>query len=247
MSCSEIWLQNSNFPASRTIQFYDQKCFSATFHRYHSVALLRKFFSKKVVGFPWIHPYRSVHVIREHLKISTSRVSPELYHFCRLDRLGKASMQFCRANSTLSVPLRLLSGEFRKLEFSPYVSIDCFSAYLGVSMSVACICKWLRNFEKYLFGFYVQNWSEILSLETFCIDSSRPKENLLITIGQIFDENSRKVDLWEWQMLAYLWETKLAKTISSLNSTNAHEFTLIGDTSCNRGRNPMESPINNRK
>ena len=54
--CFLIWLQNSSFSARGTIQLYDQKCFSATLHRFHTVGLLRKTFLQKVVGFPWIHP-----------------------------------------------------------------------------------------------------------------------------------------------------------------------------------------------
>ena len=45
--CSEIWLQNSNFHARGTIACYDQKCFSAMYHRFYIAGLLRKKFSKK--------------------------------------------------------------------------------------------------------------------------------------------------------------------------------------------------------
>ena len=45
-ACSEKWLQRSNFPARRTIQFYYRKCFSAVCDRFHIVGLHRKLFPK---------------------------------------------------------------------------------------------------------------------------------------------------------------------------------------------------------
>ena len=45
--CSEVWFRNSNFSGTRTIQFNDQKCFSATFHCFHTAGLLRKWNLKK--------------------------------------------------------------------------------------------------------------------------------------------------------------------------------------------------------
>ena len=52
--CSEVWFRNSNFSGTRTIQFNDQKCFSATFHCFHTAGLLRKWNLKK-----WSAPHGS--------------------------------------------------------------------------------------------------------------------------------------------------------------------------------------------
>ena len=73
-----LLLYNSNFSATRTIQFYDQTFFSATFHRFHIQGLLRKTFSKKAVGSPWVHPQNDVRIFRDFLPIDPIRGPPLL-------------------------------------------------------------------------------------------------------------------------------------------------------------------------
>lgn len=50
----EIWLQTSTFSAWRTMHFYDQNCFSATFQSFHIVGLLSNTLPKK-----WLAPHGS--------------------------------------------------------------------------------------------------------------------------------------------------------------------------------------------
>ena len=55
-SCFYIWIQNSNFPVKRTIQFYNRKCFPAIYYRFHITGLLNKKNPQKVSGSPSIDP-----------------------------------------------------------------------------------------------------------------------------------------------------------------------------------------------
>ena len=43
-------------------------------------------------------------------------------------------------------------------------------------------------------------------------------------------------------MAKYFLKSNYIKMISETSSTNPESFTLIGDTSCKRGRNPVEIP-----
>ena len=55
-SCFYIWIQNSNFPVKRTIQFYNRKCFPAIYYRFHITGMLRGKNSRNVTDSPSIDP-----------------------------------------------------------------------------------------------------------------------------------------------------------------------------------------------